>query len=41
MVYVSLGENNGQATTILKGIEEGERVVINGTYQLKMMFLNQ
>ena len=41
MVYVSLGENNGESTTILKGIEEGEKVVINGTYQLKMMFLNQ
>lgn len=41
MVYVSLGENNGQSTTIIKGIEEGEKVVINGTYQLKMMFLNQ
>jgi RND family efflux transporter MFP subunit len=41
LVYVSLGENNGQLTTILKGIEEGEKVVINGTYQLKMMFLNQ
>ena len=41
MVYVSLGENNGQFTTILKGIEEGEKVVINGTYQLKIMFLNQ
>lgn len=41
MVYVSLGENNGEFTTILKGIEEGEKVVINGTYQLKIMFLNQ
>ena len=41
MVYVSLGENNGQSTTVLKGIEEGEKVVINGTYQLKMMYLNQ
>lgn len=41
MSYVSLGENNGQSTTIIKGLEEGEKVVINGTYQLKMMFLNQ
>lgn len=41
MVYVSLGENNGQSTTVLKGIGEGEKVVTNGTYQLKMMFLNQ
>ncbi len=41
MVYVSAGENNGQYTTILKGVEEYERVVVNGTYQLKMMYLNQ
>lgn len=39
--YVSTGENNGTETVINKGIEEGERVVINGTYQLKMIFLNQ
>ncbi|MFM9943988.1 MAG: efflux RND transporter periplasmic adaptor subunit [Bacteroidia bacterium] len=39
--YVSLGENNGQFTTIIKGIKEDEKVVINGTYQLKMMYLNQ
>lgn len=41
IVYVSLGEDNGTYTVINKGIEEGERVVINGTYQLKMMYLNQ
>ncbi|HEX8515608.1 MAG TPA: efflux RND transporter periplasmic adaptor subunit [Bacteroidia bacterium] len=39
--YVSLGENNGTHTVINKGIEEGERVVVNGTYQLKMIYLNQ
>ena len=39
--YVSTGENNGTETVINKGVEEGERVVINGTYQLKMIFLNQ
>ncbi len=39
--YISPGENNGQYTTVLRGIEEGERVVINGTYQLKIMYLNQ
>lgn len=39
--YVSLGENNGQFTTIIKGVEEGEKIVINATYQLKMMYLNQ
>ena len=41
MSYVSLGENNGTYTVIKKGIEEGERVVTNGTYQLKMIYLNQ
>lgn len=39
--YVTVGESNGKETVINKGIEEGERVVINGTYQLKMIFLNQ
>lgn len=39
--YVSLGENNGTHTVVNKGIEEGERVVTNGTYQLKMIYLNQ
>ncbi|QQS31099.1 MAG: efflux RND transporter periplasmic adaptor subunit [Sphingobacteriales bacterium] len=39
--YVQLGENNGTHTGILKGIEEGERVVNNSGYQLKMIYLNQ
>jgi cobalt-zinc-cadmium efflux system membrane fusion protein len=39
--YVQLGENNGTYTSILKGVEEGERVVINASYQLKMIYLNQ
>lgn len=39
--YVSLGDNNGSFTIITKGIEEGERIVTNGTYQLKMIYLNQ
>ena len=39
--YVSLGENNGENTIIENGLQEGEKVVNNGTYQLKMMFLNQ
>ena len=41
LVYVSLGENNGSYTVINKGVEEGERIVTNGAYQLKMMYLNQ
>ncbi|HQW03602.1 MAG TPA: efflux RND transporter periplasmic adaptor subunit, partial [Saprospiraceae bacterium] len=39
--YVQLGHNNGTHTSILKGIEEGQRAVINGSYQLKMIYLNQ
>jgi cobalt-zinc-cadmium efflux system membrane fusion protein len=39
--YVQLGHNNGTHTSILKGVEEGERAVINGSYQLKMIYLNQ
>lgn len=39
--YVALGENNGSFTVINKGLEEGERLVVNGTYQLKMIYLNQ
>jgi len=29
--YVSIGQNNGAQTVILKGVEEGERVVVNAT----------
>lgn len=39
--YVQLGENNGTFTTILKGVSEEQRVVVNATYQLKMIYLNQ
>jgi cobalt-zinc-cadmium efflux system membrane fusion protein len=39
--YVSLGHNNGTSTVITKGIEESERVVTSGTYQMKMIYLNQ
>jgi RND family efflux transporter MFP subunit len=39
--YVLLGENNGSHTAIVKGLEESHRAVINGSYQLKMIFLNQ
>ncbi len=39
--YVSIGQNNGSHTIILKGTEEGERVVTNATYQMKMIYLNQ
>jgi len=41
VAYVSTGNDNGEYTIIKKGAEEGERVVINGTYQLKMIYQNQ
>jgi RND family efflux transporter MFP subunit len=39
--YLSLGEDNGTHTVVMKGMNEGERFVIAGTYQVKMMMLNQ
>lgn len=39
--YVSIGQNNGSHTVIRRGVEEGERVVVNATYQMKMIYLNQ
>jgi RND family efflux transporter MFP subunit len=39
--YVSIGQNNGSYTVVKKGVEEGERVVVNATYQMKMIYLNQ
>ncbi len=39
--YVTLGEDNGTHTVILKGIEDDERYVTDGTYQVKMMMQNQ
>ncbi|MBI1191633.1 MAG: efflux RND transporter periplasmic adaptor subunit [Bacteroidetes bacterium] len=39
--YVQLGQNNGTHTRILKGVEEGQRVVVNSSYQIKMIHLNQ
>ena len=39
--YVQLGHNNGTHTSIIKGIDEGQRAVVNGSYQLKMIYLNQ
>ena len=39
--YVTTGADNGQATQILSGVEADERVVVSGTYQAKMIYLNQ
>lgn len=39
--FISLGDDNGTHTVVMKGINEGERYVMEGTYQVKMMMLNQ
>ncbi len=39
--YINKGSSNGKYTTIIKGVEEGERVVTTGVYQMKTIYLNQ
>lgn len=39
--YLQTGADNGSATVVLKGLEEGIRFVTTGTYQLKMVYFNQ
>jgi membrane fusion protein, heavy metal efflux system len=39
--YVTTAQNNGTHTVIKKGVEEGERIVAAGTYQMKMIYLNE
>jgi cobalt-zinc-cadmium efflux system membrane fusion protein len=39
--YVQTGRSNGEYTAILQGLPPNERVVVSGTYQLKMIYLNQ
>jgi len=39
--YINKGSSNGKYTTIMKGVEEGERVVTTGVYQMKTIYLNQ
>lgn len=39
--YLKTGEDNGTSTVVLKGLQEGERFVTAGTYQLKMVYFNQ
>lgn len=39
--YISPGNSIGDYTIIEKGIDEGERVVVSGAYQIKSIFLNQ
>jgi cobalt-zinc-cadmium efflux system membrane fusion protein len=39
--YVEPGLGNNETTIILKGLKENERVVMNGAYQVKSIYLNQ
>ncbi len=39
--YINKGTSNGKYTAIIKGIEDGERVVTLGVYQMKTIYLNQ
>lgn len=39
--FILKGENNNQYSIIRRGAEEGERVVVNNVYQMKMIYLNQ
>ncbi|MBC7512011.1 MAG: efflux RND transporter periplasmic adaptor subunit [Ferruginibacter sp.] len=39
--YINKGTSNGKFTAIIKGVEEGERVVTTGVYQMKTIYLNQ
>lgn len=39
--YISIGEDNGSHTVVQKGLNTGDRYVTDGTYQVKMMMLNQ
>ncbi len=39
--YLKTGADNGTSTVVEKGLEDGERFVTSGTYQLKMVYFNQ
>lgn len=39
--YVNKGTSSGKVVNIIKGVVDGERVVTNGVYQMKTIFLNQ
>jgi RND family efflux transporter MFP subunit len=41
LAYVQTGEDDGVRTLILKGLDEDEKVVVGGAYEVKMMYLNQ
>ncbi len=39
--YIDAASNNGSRVLIAKGVDEGEKVVVSGAYQLKMIYQNQ
>ncbi len=39
--YVNKSTSNGKYTSIIQGVEDGERVVVKGVYQMKTIYLNQ
>lgn len=39
--FIAKGQSNDKYTVILKGAEDGERIVTNNVYQMKTMYLNQ
>lgn len=41
LIFVQADEGNAESVPILKGLRGGERVVINGAYQVKSIYLNQ
>ncbi len=41
IIYVEAGNENMNGTEILKGLTENERVIVNGTYEVKSIYQNQ
>lgn len=39
--YVQTGQSNASRTIIIKGLDENERIVVEGAYQVKSIYLNQ
>ena len=39
--FIQKGESNALQTSIIKGVEAGERIVTENIYQMKMIYLNQ
>ncbi|MCH8903978.1 MAG: efflux RND transporter periplasmic adaptor subunit [Bacteroidetes bacterium] len=41
VIFVQTGQSNSSQTVILKGLEENQRVIVDGAYQVKSIYLNQ